>query len=184
MPFTRFVETGRIAKCAVGKYKGRLVCIVNVIDQNRVLIDGPTHGVPRQQFAVNHLHLTKFRVRFPFTARTRVVRDALEKFEIKKKFAETQWQERAAAKYRRFNMNDFDRFKLRLARRERNRIVSKQYNKMKKEVVRNGMLFGKLKKGTKPLPPKRKPEDAKKLKPKKKKKPAKDGKKAAPAKKK
>uniref|UniRef100_A0A182T1V0 Large ribosomal subunit protein eL14 n=1 Tax=Anopheles maculatus TaxID=74869 RepID=A0A182T1V0_9DIPT len=182
--FTKFVETGRVAKCAVGKYKGRLVCIVNVIDQNRVLIDGPTSGVPRQQYAVNHLHLTKFRVRFPHTARTRLVRDALVKFDIKKKFSETRWHERAAAKYKRFNMNDFDRFKLRLARRERNRVVSAQYKKMKKVVVSNGMLFGKPRKGTKPLPPKRekKPEDAKKKK--KKVRPAKKGAAGAPAKKK
>ncbi|XP_052894565.1 60S ribosomal protein L14 [Anopheles moucheti] len=180
--FTRFVETGRVAKCAVGKYKGRLVCIVNVIDQNRVLIDGPTNGVPRQQYAVNHLHLTKFRVRFPHTARTRVVRDALEKFDLKKKFEETRWNERSVAKGRRFNMTDFDRFKLRLARRERNRIVSAQYKKMKKQVVSNGMLFGKPRKGTKPLPPRRvkSPEDAKK----KKKKPRPAKKAAAPAKKK
>ncbi|XP_053672129.1 60S ribosomal protein L14, partial [Anopheles nili] len=153
-PFTRFVETGRIAKCAVGKYKGRLVCIVNVIDQNRVLIDGPTSGVPRQQYSVNHLHLTKFRVRFPYTAKTRLVRVALEKFDIKKKFGETRWHERSVAKAKRFHMNDFDRFKLRLARRERNRIVGAEYKKMKKVVVSNGMLFGKPRKGTKPLPPK------------------------------
>ncbi|XP_049289422.1 60S ribosomal protein L14 [Anopheles funestus] len=184
MSFTRFVETGRVAKCAVGKYKGRLVCIVNVIDQNRVLIDGPTSGVPRQQYAVNHLHLTKFRVRFPHTARTRVVRDAIEKFDLKKKFEETRWNERSVAKGRRYNMNDFDRFKLRLARRERNLIVSAQYKKLKKVVVRNGMLFGKPRKGTKPLPPKRekKPEDVKKPKKKKKLPPGKKA--AAPAKKK
>uniref|UniRef100_A0AAG5DEL0 Large ribosomal subunit protein eL14 n=1 Tax=Anopheles atroparvus TaxID=41427 RepID=A0AAG5DEL0_ANOAO len=157
MPFKRFVETGRVAKCAVGKYKGRLVCIVNVIDQNRVLIDGPTSGVPRQQYSVNHLHLTKFRVRFPFTAKTRAVRAALEDFKLKEKFDETRWRERAVAKAKRFHMNDFDRFKLRLARRERNRVVGTQYKKMKKEVVNNGMLFGKPVKGTKPLPKRRNP---------------------------
>ncbi|XP_058125423.1 large ribosomal subunit protein eL14 [Anopheles ziemanni] len=167
MPFKRFVETGRVAKCAVGKYKGRLVCIVNVIDQNRVLIDGPTSGVPRQQYSVNHLHLTKFRVRFPFTARTHSVRKALEDLKIKEKFNETRWQERAVAKYKRFHMNDFDRFKLRLARSERNRIVTAQYKKLKREVVSNGMLFGKPVKGTKPLPKRRnrvsKKDDKKKV---------------------
>ncbi|XP_050098454.1 60S ribosomal protein L14, partial [Anopheles aquasalis] len=154
-PYKRFVETGRVAKCAVGKYKGRLVCIVNVIDQNRVLIDGPTSGVPRQQYPVNHLHLTKFRVRFPYTAKTRTVRLALEKSSIKEKFDETIWKERAVAKYKRFHMTDFDRFKLRLARTERNRVVTTQYKKLKKTVINNGMLFGKPVKGTKPLPKRR-----------------------------
>lgn len=157
MTFTRFVETGRVAKCASGKYKGRLVAIVNVIDQNRVLIDGPTSKVPRQQYPVNHLHLTKFRVKFPYTAKTKVVRKTLEAFNLKEKFASTRWQERAVAKAKRCNLTDFDRFKLRLARTERNRIVSAQYKKLKKEVVNNGMLFGKLVKGTKPLPQRRNP---------------------------
>ncbi|XP_062540873.1 large ribosomal subunit protein eL14 [Armigeres subalbatus] len=155
--FTRFVETGRVAKCASGKYKGKLVAIVNVIDQNRVLIDGPLTGVPRQQYPVNHLHLTKYRVKFPYTAKSKVVRKALEAFNLKEKFASTRWQERSAAKAKRCNLSDFDRFKLRLARSERNRIVSTQYKKLKKEVVNNGMLFGKPVKGTKPLPKRRNP---------------------------
>ncbi|XP_029726571.2 large ribosomal subunit protein eL14, partial [Aedes albopictus] len=155
--FTRFVETGRVAKCASGKYKGKLVAIVNVIDQNRVLIDGPTTGVPRQQYPVNHLHLTKYRVKFPYTAKSKVVRKALEAYNLKEKFSSTRWQERAAAKAKRCNLSDFDRFKLRLARSERNRIVSAQYKKLKKEVVNNGMLFGKPVKGTKPLPKRRNP---------------------------
>ncbi|XP_055624617.1 60S ribosomal protein L14-like [Toxorhynchites rutilus septentrionalis] len=157
MTFTRFVETGRVAKCASGKYKGRLVAIVNVIDQNRVLIDGPITGVPRQQYPVNHLHLTKYRVKFPYTAKTKVVRKALEAFNLKEKFSSTRWNERAVAKAKRCNLTDFDRFKLRLARAERNRIVGKQYWKLKREVVTNGMLFGKLVKGTKPLPKRRNP---------------------------
>ncbi|XP_052859793.1 60S ribosomal protein L14 [Anopheles cruzii] len=163
-PYKRFVETGRVAKCAVGKLKGRLVCIVNVIDQNRVLIDGPTSGVPRQQYPVNHLHLTKFRVRFPYTAKTRTIRLALEKSKVKEKFDESIWKERAVAKYRRFNMTDFDRFKLRLARTERNKLVTSQYKKMKKEVINNGMLFGKPVKGTKPLPKRRTKKPKKDLK--------------------
>jgi len=35
-PFERFVQTGRIAKASAGPLKGRLVAIVDVIDQNRV----------------------------------------------------------------------------------------------------------------------------------------------------
>lgn len=157
--FKKFVQTGRVARCARGKYKGRLVCIVDIIDQTRVrieieervrviftkvmilpslgradwykneatfrnwtplswhkiqksrnvshmcfsqfqvLIDGPTSGVPRQQYPVSHLFLTKFRVKFPFTAPTRLVKQALEKFNLKEKWTSTQWAERAKAKH-------------------------------------------------------------------------------------
>lgn len=65
----------------------------------QVLIDGPLSGVPRQQYPVNHLYLTKFRVKFPFTAPTRVVRKSLEAFNLKEKWSSSQWAERAKAKH-------------------------------------------------------------------------------------
>jgi hypothetical protein len=65
----------------------------------KVLIDGPISKVPRQQYPVSQLHLTKFKVQFPFTAPTRVVKKALEDFSIKEKWGQTLWAERAKAKY-------------------------------------------------------------------------------------
>ena len=49
MPFKKFVEIGRVAVLnGEGPNKGKITAIVNVIDQNRVLVDGPTSGVLRQ----------------------------------------------------------------------------------------------------------------------------------------
>ena len=49
MPFKKFVEIGRVAVLnGEGPNKGKIAAIVNVIDQNRVLVDGPTSGVLRQ----------------------------------------------------------------------------------------------------------------------------------------
>ncbi|KAG5676370.1 putative 50S ribosomal protein L14e [Polypedilum vanderplanki] len=172
MGFTRFVETGRIARISRGRYKGKLVAIVDVIDQNRVLIDGPLTRVPRQQYPVSHLHLTKFVVKFPFTAPTRIVKKALEDFKIKEKWSQTLWAERAKAKRLRSNLDDFERFKLRLVKRSKNRMIEPVFSKLKKEASKNGTLYGKPKKGTKPLPPKKpKVEGAKKKKKVNKKKP-------------
>jgi len=163
MTFKKLVQTGRIARCARGKYKGKLVAIVDVIDQTRVLIDGPLSGVPRQQYPVSHLFLTKFRVKFPFTAPTRVVRKAIEAHNLKDKWNTTQWAERAKAKRARVTLNDFDRFKLRVARRERNRLVTPVYHKLKRAAQKSGFLFGRPVKGTKPLP-KKNPDKVKKKK--------------------
>jgi large subunit ribosomal protein L14e len=52
MPFKKFVEIGRVAYVNSGPEAGKIAAIVNVIDQNRVLIDGPTSGVRRQVFRV------------------------------------------------------------------------------------------------------------------------------------
>ena len=49
MPFKKFVEVGRVAVLGgEGPNQGKIAAIVNVIDQNRVLVDGPTSGVLRQ----------------------------------------------------------------------------------------------------------------------------------------
>ena len=74
MPFKKFVEIGRVAVLGDGPNKGSIAAIVNVIDQNRVLIDGPTSGVGRQEYPIKMLQLTPISVKFPFNSPTRIVR--------------------------------------------------------------------------------------------------------------
>ena len=78
MPFKKFVEIGRVAVLGQGPDAGKIAAIVNVIDQNRVLIDGPTSGVRRQEYPIKQLQLTPLRVKFAFNARSKVVRKELE----------------------------------------------------------------------------------------------------------
>merc|ERR1712168_418602 len=60
-----------------GPNKGKIAAIVNVIDQNRVLVDGPTSGVLRQAYPIKQLQLTPIAVKSPFNACTKVVRAEL-----------------------------------------------------------------------------------------------------------
>merc|ERR1712098_446972 len=78
MPFKKFVEIGRIAVLNDGPNAGKIAAIVNVIDQNRVLVDGPTSGVLRQEFPIKRMQLTPISVKFPFNAPTRIARKELE----------------------------------------------------------------------------------------------------------
>ena len=78
MPFKKFVEIGRVAVLGQGPDAGKIAAIVNVIDQNRVLIDGPTSGVRRQEYPIKQLELTPIRVKFAFNARSKVVRKEME----------------------------------------------------------------------------------------------------------
>lgn len=64
----------------------------------KVLIDGPTSNVPRQAIRLNQLHLTKFRIKFPFTGATRVVRKAWTAGKIDEQWAESVWAKKLAAK--------------------------------------------------------------------------------------
>lgn len=66
----------------------------------QVLVDGPETGVPRQKLRLSQLHLTKFKINFPFTGPTRLVRAAWKKADMDKKWAESVWAQRAANKQR------------------------------------------------------------------------------------
>jgi hypothetical protein len=48
----------------------------------------------------------------------------------------------------RVNLNDFERFRVRLAKRERNQIVTPVFKKLKSSAITSGLFFGKPVKGT------------------------------------
>merc|ERR1711860_491065 len=70
MPFQKFVEIGRVAVCQDGAAAGKIAAIVDVIDQNRVLLDGPESGGPRQEYRIKNLHLTDLKIPVAFSALT------------------------------------------------------------------------------------------------------------------
>lgn len=140
MPFARYVEPGRVALVADGPLKGKLVSVVDVIDQTRALVDGPGSGVSRQQIRLNQLHLTKFRLKFPFTAPTRIVRKAWTEANLNTKWAESQWAQKLANKEKRAQMTDYDRFKLTSARVKRNRARTAVFKSLKMKAARAGTL--------------------------------------------
>ncbi|KAK9501200.1 hypothetical protein O3M35_002271 [Rhynocoris fuscipes] len=133
MPFKRFVQTGRVAYISDGKYKGKLCAIVDVINQTRALVDGPESGVPRCGIRLNQLHLTKFRLRFPYTASTRVVKKAWKDDKLEEKWANSMWAKKVEAKKKRLALTDFDRFKLRHARSVRNKLRTSAFLYLKKQ---------------------------------------------------
>lgn len=82
---------------------------------------------------LNELHLTKFRLRFPYTGSTRVVRKAWEISEIDNLWKNTMWARKVAAKKKRAELSDFDRFKLRKARQIRNKLRTNAFFTLKKK---------------------------------------------------
>merc|ERR1712121_265501 len=132
MVFERYVEIGRVAYINYGKDKGKLVVIVDVIDQNRALVDGPCSGVLRQDINFKALHLTGLQVPIGHSARTGTVRKAWEKADITKKWQETTWAKKIAARERRAELTDFERFKLMKAKQARNRLINVEYGKLLK----------------------------------------------------
>merc|ERR1711974_201616 len=140
MPFQKFIEVGRVAVLTDGADSGKIAAIVDVLDQNRVLLDGPCSGVTRQAYRIKNLYLTPLVTKFPFSARTKVVRTAWENDDITKKWEESSWAKRMAMKARRKGLTDFDRFKLMKAKSARNKILAKAVNIKKKKMSKAGKL--------------------------------------------
>ncbi|CAH8634208.1 unnamed protein product [Heterobilharzia americana] len=128
--YTRFVEAGRVVFITSGPYAKKVAVIVEIIDQRRVLIDGPCSGVPRQAINLNRLHMTKLKYKIPHGCGTNAVLKHWKKFDITKDWENTVWARKLHRKSLRAAMTDFDRFKVMVARQQRNSIL-KQF-KMKK----------------------------------------------------
>merc|ERR1711894_193501 len=131
MTYSRFVEIGRVAYVAFGQDEGKLVTIVDVLDQTRALCDGPCSGVGRKIISFKQLHLTPFVLPISHSARTGTVTKAWRKEKIDEKWEETTWAKKLEARKKRANLNDFDRFKLMKAKQTRNRLVNIEFGKLR-----------------------------------------------------
>lgn len=123
--------------------------IAEIIDHNRVrtpcpppspshssshprqaIIDGPTTGVPRQSFPYRHLTLTPFVLtKLPRAAGTGVIRKQLEKEGTVEKWNKSAWAQKRAAIEKRRKLNDFERFAVMLAKKQRRDSVRKAVKK-------------------------------------------------------
>uniref|UniRef100_A0A915PQ88 Large ribosomal subunit protein eL14 n=1 Tax=Setaria digitata TaxID=48799 RepID=A0A915PQ88_9BILA len=132
MVYKRMVEIGRVVFVAKGDGDGKLATIVDVVDSNRALIDGPSTGVRRSVRNFKDLHLTKFRIPLRHGMRTKNVKKAFDEAKISEKWVETLWAQKLAKKEIKAKMTDFDRFKLMRAKQLRNRLVRLQMAKLRK----------------------------------------------------
>mmetsp|Transcript_114369 Transcript_114369/g.363449 ORF Transcript_114369/g.363449 Transcript_114369/m.363449 type:complete len:134 (-) Transcript_114369:90-491(-) len=132
--YTRFVEPGRLALITFGPCAGKMCTIVDIVDQKRVVVDGPEKvtGVQRHMMPVKRLSLTDFKANITRGAREKTLRLALEKDEVMKKWSATSWAKKVAAKETRAKMTDFERFKLMVARKKRSGEVKKSLKTKKK----------------------------------------------------
>lgn len=107
--FTKFVEIGRVAQVNYGEQEGNIAVIVDIVNENRALVDGPK--IARQVVPIKRLRLTKFKVPVSRGARTGVVRKIIQKEGFEKTWAASSLAKSIANRTRRANLNDFERFK-------------------------------------------------------------------------
>ncbi|ORY05105.1 60S ribosomal protein L14 [Basidiobolus meristosporus CBS 931.73] len=131
--FKRIVEVGRVVLLNHGADAGKLAVIVEILDHNRAIVDGPTTGVSRQAYAYRRLTLTPLVVKsLPRSAGSGALKKAIEKQDIVAIWNKTTWAQKLAAREKRAALSDFDRFKLMKLRKQRRNIVGKQIAVLKK----------------------------------------------------
>jgi large subunit ribosomal protein L14e len=115
--FKNFVQPGRVAYVNFGKDFGKVAVIVDIVDANRVLLDGPTTGFPRTIYPLKRLALTSIKLPILKGARTGTVKAAAGN--LKQKWEATSIAKKLAVRAKRANLTDFDRFKVMISRKNR-----------------------------------------------------------------
>mmetsp|Transcript_76692 Transcript_76692/g.248265 ORF Transcript_76692/g.248265 Transcript_76692/m.248265 type:complete len:135 (+) Transcript_76692:78-482(+) len=129
--FTRFVEPGRLTLITYGPCEGKLCTIIDIVDQGRVIVDGPYDitGVKRHMMPIKRLMLTDLRCKLDFGAREKALRKALEREDIMNKWSQTNYAKKLKAKEARRTMTDFERFKLMVVKRRVRKQITKALKK-------------------------------------------------------
>ncbi|KAI4369703.1 hypothetical protein MLD38_018122 [Melastoma candidum] len=131
MPFKRFVEIGRVALVNYGKEYGRLVVIVDVVDQNRALVDAP--DMVRTQMNFKRLSLTDIKIDISRVPKKKTLIAAMKEADVLGRWEKSSWGRKLIVQKRRAALNDFDRFKVMLAKIKRGGLIRKELSKLKKE---------------------------------------------------
>ncbi|KAK3417287.1 60S ribosomal protein L14-1 [Eucalyptus grandis] len=131
MPFKRYIEIGRVALINYGKDYGRLVVIVDVVDQNRALVDAP--DMVRSQMNFKRLSLTDIKIDIKRVPRKSTLIKAMQEADVQGKWDKSSWGRKLIVQKKRASLNDFDRFKLMLAKIKRGGLIRQELAKLKKE---------------------------------------------------
>mmetsp|Transcript_20563 Transcript_20563/g.42666 ORF Transcript_20563/g.42666 Transcript_20563/m.42666 type:complete len:134 (+) Transcript_20563:86-487(+) len=125
--FKRFVEPGRLALITYGPCAGKMCTIIDIVDQQRVLVDGPESvtGVKRHMMPIKRLSLTDLKAGIFRGAREKALKTQLVKGDIMAKWEATNWAKKIKARETKANLTDFERFKLMKARQARSRAIKK-----------------------------------------------------------
>merc|ERR1712066_326520 len=121
--FKRFVEVGRVALINYGSDEGKLCVIVDIIDANKCIIEGPETGVHRGKINYRRLSLTDFCLKG--LDRGAKYSDVLAKFQeddVQGKFDASSWGKKRAMKLRRAKLTDFERYHVKVLRKKRSQI--------------------------------------------------------------
>ena len=110
--FTKFVEVGRVVLINYGPSAGKLAVVVEILNTSRILVDGPTTGVKRQEISLKRISLTEFKLEVTKGVKRAALKKAITDFGLDKKWGESSWARKLQKRAKRASLTDFDRFKV------------------------------------------------------------------------
>ncbi|MCL7030565.1 hypothetical protein MKW94_025211 [Papaver nudicaule] len=94
-----------------------LTLMILVIDQHRALVDAP--DMEKSQMNFKRLSLTDIKIDIGRIPKNKVLIDAMEAADVKKNWESSSWGRKLIVQKKRASLNDFDRFKVMLAKIKR-----------------------------------------------------------------
>ena len=118
------MESGRVAFINFGDDYGKMVTIVDIADENRVLVDA--EDFPRMILPLKRLSLTKMKIPLSRGARTGTLIKAAKKADLATKWADTPIAKKLAKRSLRAGLTDLQRFQVMINRKQRSQAIKKK----------------------------------------------------------
>ena len=125
------MEAGRVAFINFGDDYGKMVTIVDVADENRVLVDA--EDFPRMIMPLKRLSLTKMKVNIGRGARTGTLVKTVKKEGLAAKWAAMPIAKKLAQRSTRQNLTDLQRFQVMINRKKRSLAIRKKVKVISKK---------------------------------------------------
>merc|ERR1711998_516533 len=128
------VKIGSIVRMNYGPELNKLATVVNIIDGGRLLVDGPENltGVPRSVVTLKRISLTGLEVNITREAKQRTLTKKWGEAGIQAKWDAFPYAKTIKRRATRASLNDFDRFKVMVARKARSVKVTAAFKKLKR----------------------------------------------------
>ena len=123
--FKKFVEVGRVVLINYGPYAGKLAIVVEILNTSRILVDGPTTGVKRQEISLKRISLTELKLEVTKGVKRAALKKAITDFGLDKKWGESSWARKLQKRAKRASLTDFDRFKVKVLKQKRTLLQNK-----------------------------------------------------------
>jgi len=132
----RYFQAGRICMVIYGRHYRRLVCVVDFIDRNRVLVDGAKGKlsyIKRSSYPIRWLQLTKYRLPIKRDVPQGDLIKAVQASKIKEIWKKSPPGRRDLCMRRVSKLNDFGRFKLHFIKGQFKKAVAHELLKLRAE---------------------------------------------------